>query len=332
MQSIEMNGIKLSDPHFQVSQSFSDDAGVRPVHLYRLLAADRINIAFLNLDYMGSRKRIACCVEPEKATPIRGYSEAVNGIECRNDTGMVSVYPHKFSLKTIGFLLSFLGRNNYRFHHLASSMAMVTVIMDSGGRRRMAEALAGSIGLPPSHGPLQAARDYDRISVSLRKDPETVATYVESRIKTYGIRTRSGLVLCRIDMDADQLDAWGERIQAMDALDLRFCFISAVARPDGRMRMNLVVDSDRNTGMADRIAAVLSGGGVEIRDRIAWIGFQGPHFGDRYGIADQTFSTLEAHSVPVLVAGCVGAAVSIILPEEMLPAAEAALSETIDTP
>lgn len=335
MQPIMMNGIKLSDPNVQVSQHFTEAAFEHPVHLYRLLSEERINITFLFLDYLNGPKTISCCVEPEKVHHIRNYESIDAGkFECLPGVGLLSVYPHRFNLQSIGSLLSFLGREHHRFHYMASSTATVTFVVDFDAQDHMAGDLAQFMGVP-SPASVPAGREYDHIAVSLRKDPETVATYVESKVKTYGIRSRSDLVVCRLDMDIADLAAWGERIGNMAARDLRFCFVSAACLPDDRIRMYLVIDSDQKSDMTARITNVFTGGYiemVEILPRAAWIGFQGPHFGDRYGIANQAFSALRGHSVPIWLGGCVGAAVSIILPEEKLASAIAALSDNFETP
>ena len=58
----------------------------------------------------------------------------------------------------------------------------------------------------------------------------------------------------------------------------------------------------------------------------------GPHFGDRYGIADSVFRTLTANSVPILAAGCSGSAVYLVLPQGRAQDARQFLSEAFEVP
>jgi aspartokinase len=62
------------------------------------------------------------------------------------------------------------------------------------------------------------------------------------------------------------------------------------------------------------------------------ISFQGPHFGDRYGIADTAFKALEGQGVPVLITVFAGAAVYIVLPEKKLQDARPLLLEAFEVP
>jgi aspartokinase len=62
------------------------------------------------------------------------------------------------------------------------------------------------------------------------------------------------------------------------------------------------------------------------------ISFQGPHFGDRYGIAHTAFKTLDDQGIPTLVTACSGAAVYIVLPEKKLQEARPLLAEAFEAP
>ena len=60
--------------------------------------------------------------------------------------------------------------------------------------------------------------------------------------------------------------------------------------------------------------------------------FQGPHYGDRYGIAHAAFGTLEAQNLKILAAGCTGASIYIIVPEKSAQTAVRCLSEAFEIP
>ena len=61
--------------------------------------------------------------------------------------------------------------------------------------------------------------------------------------------------------------------------------------------------------------------------------FQGPHFGDRYGILDAAVRGLAARRVKMTAAACSGACIYIVLPEgKSEGAAVAALSEVFEIP
>jgi len=60
--------------------------------------------------------------------------------------------------------------------------------------------------------------------------------------------------------------------------------------------------------------------------------FQGPHFGDRYGIADVAVEALAGGGVQTVAVVCSGACIYIVLPEGKSEEAVRVLAETFEIP
>jgi hypothetical protein len=60
--------------------------------------------------------------------------------------------------------------------------------------------------------------------------------------------------------------------------------------------------------------------------------FQGPHFGDRYGIADVAVAALAGGGVQMMAVVCSGACIYIVLPEGKSEEAGRVLAETFEIP
>jgi len=60
--------------------------------------------------------------------------------------------------------------------------------------------------------------------------------------------------------------------------------------------------------------------------------FQGPHFGDRYGIFYSALSILERHQIHVLLAGCSGSAIYLVLPQAGIEKSRPILAEAFEVP
>ena len=65
----------------------------------------------------------------------------------------------------------------------------------------------------------------------------------------------------------------------------------------------------------------------EIETPVDLVYFQGPHFGDRYGIAAAAFGALETQGIQLLAAGCTGASIYIVVPDKRAQAVIRCLSE-----
>ena len=61
---------------------------------------------------------------------------------------------------------------------------------------------------------------------------------------------------------------------------------------------------------------------------VALIYLHGPHFQDRYGIAEAALSPLQKADIPVLATGCSGTSVYIVVHENRADEAATCLAET----
>ena len=71
---------------------------------------------------------------------------------------------------------------------------------------------------------------------------------------------------------------------------------------------------------------------IQTTSPVELVYFHGPHFGDRYGIADTALGTLRRKGLPILAAGCTGASVYIVVPEQRSAEIKQILSDVFDTP
>ena len=164
---------------------------------------------------------------------------------------------------------------------------------------------------------------------------ETIAIYWEPIIKTYGFQEKAGLALGRLTFPLAYTAEWGQRIAAMaDSVD---SFLLAIAQPvDGKtLQLNLLLEGQGLVRIGRRLdqgSAENPPAQLEMISPVELLYFQGPHFGDRYGIAAAAWTALSRGSVPVLALACTGASVYLILPEGKTKAARAALGEAFAAP
>jgi hypothetical protein len=342
MNAIKMNGIKLSSRHVLVQQSFAQASQSDPVHLYQQFSDDKINILFLSAAFLDENNHIVCCVEPDPFTSIKELdrlkSPPHGNLDCFPSAGILSVYPHQFRIQSLGYLLYFFGVEKFKFYHLASSPSMLSFTIDYKDQETISASLATHIDLPPSHTPYRQEVNVDEFLKYFKKEPETAAPYVEKKIKTYAVQTRSQVMLCRFDIHADRLAVWGEQIQRLGDLGIRFHYASSFISEKNHIRLFLVLESEvPNSKNVNQhlFSDIFPKEMIPCCHFMAFsdiISFHGPHFGDRYGIAAHAFAAMQHRSVPVLLMGCVGSSISIVVPAGMSQKAREALSEFFETP
>lgn len=318
---IRMNGLRLSKRLIHLRQSLTGRTRNPGTLIYRLLAEQEINIEFLNLALSVQNPHVACCVEAEESARINAIlNQRPRDIDIASDFDFstLSLYPHKHSLHVLGKILEIFGKENHSFFQMASSGAMLTFVVNFRDQEKIAASLVREIDLPKTHTPFRQIIDADDILPSLNKKPETSATYNESNIRTYGILKKSGLSLYRLITDQAGLASAGKRICRLSDAGTKFDFVSAFSGPEDQIYITIIA------GKSDGKQAMLlpddsTVNGVQFSHthpirpipEVDLIYFQGPHFGDRHGIADRAFSALLQNNVNIICAGCVGASIYI---------------------
>jgi aspartokinase len=164
---------------------------------------------------------------------------------------------------------------------------------------------------------------------------ETFAVYWEPRPKTYGFKEVIDLSLLSIEIRPGKMSQWGLMLMELADLDIGFHLILAKYSTHQKLRLYILLEKP----WADHVLSYI-GKKIDLDSEkdfhltcpVELISFQGPHFGDRYGIADTAFKALDGQGVPVLITVCSGATVYIVLPEKKLQEARPFLLEAFVVP
>lgn len=292
-----------------LAQQTAPDGDTTGASIHQSLSFHRINMVCAGIHFTGQQTRISCCVDLEHQDRARELADGKGDLVC-----LVSIYPHHASSVVLGVFLGILGQHSIPCHHLVSSHAVISAVIGLADRDRTVALLEKAFSLPPSHTPFRQEIDMD-LTNFLKKYPETRASYVEEKIKTYGIRLEKGLDLFRRRCPASGLADIGNTLAAMP--DARFHLVSATPVSDG---YEFFAAMDPGQAGQDRCGAV------------DLLSFHGPHFGDRYRILGTALECLATESIPVSVVGCTGASVTLLLPAGQGAAGRQALAKGFDAP
>ena len=164
---------------------------------------------------------------------------------------------------------------------------------------------------------------------------ETAAVYWESKVRIYGFRERTGLSLFTLVFPIEHLGHWGSQIEAM--AEENGGFDLAISQElDGNVIQLCIVLQEKAGSFHRRLLE----GAVKNKERtsltldfpVGMISFHGPHFQDRYGIANAAFDALEKAGFNVLASGCTGTSVYVVLPENIVRPAIERLATTFIIP
>jgi aspartokinase len=164
---------------------------------------------------------------------------------------------------------------------------------------------------------------------------ETIAVYWEPKPKIYGFKEVFHLSLLSVAVRPQKMMQWGRSF--LETVDSGIDFHLALAKYSNseELRLYLLLEKqwvDSLMSHLDKRMAFEDEKDLTLTSPVELISFQGPHFGDRYGIAESAFKALDDKKVPVLLAACSGAAVYIVVPEKKLDEARTSLTEAFTVP
>ena len=161
---------------------------------------------------------------------------------------------------------------------------------------------------------------------------ETIAVYWEPKIRVYGLSTQTGLSLYTVIFPVGRTAYWGKRIAMLEEIGIEFQLVNLQTQSAGIMQLCLLLARDDSAREGRRLLEK----GLENEDATALqeaapvelIYLHGPHFQDRYGIAEAAIAPLHKADIPILAAGCSGTSVYLVVPENGAGMAAACLAET----
>lgn len=161
---------------------------------------------------------------------------------------------------------------------------------------------------------------------------ETKAAYWEPRIKTYGFQRVTDLCLFEVTAPLSALPEIGAALVRLGeegvGFHLAFSHGSA-SRFELSLLVSLQSENALRRGLSPLVPLDVSMRRVSPAELVF---FQGPHFGDRYGIFHTAARTLEAGGVAMLAWACSVSCIYIVLPNGTSAEAVQALSGVFEIP
>ncbi len=164
---------------------------------------------------------------------------------------------------------------------------------------------------------------------------ETIAVYWEDRVKVYGITAKPGLGLGVLSFSAERLGCWSERIAELENSLSGFELVTCQRAGTDNLEFSLVIEANGGEFLVQRMQDWLEcepSAQFTMEKTVDMIFLHGPHFQDRFGIAETAFSALAKNSTPVLLSGCAGTSMYLLFAEGEGEAARRILTDTFLIP
>ncbi len=163
---------------------------------------------------------------------------------------------------------------------------------------------------------------------------ETIAVYWESKIRIYGTTIKKGLTLFKVSYPTDCDGYWSSQLKRLSSVVDRFYLLTAQLTGMETLQLSLLVDQNMTDEVRTLFQKAVTEGqaSLAIDENVEMIYLHGPHFQDRYGIADAAFSLVEKGGFRLLASGCTGTSVQLVVPAPFAKDVEQCLAETFVVP
>ena len=153
MNKIRINDFRLSRELFHLEFLNGSSSSDTDLLFLKALSAQRINIDFLSRTLINEKARSSFCIKSEFYDMVKRLlgSEPLlkDQAEFISSVGLVSLFPHRFSLEILGRSLSAFGNANIPIYEVASSVSSITFVTDFArleeAEERLREYLQGSL-------------------------------------------------------------------------------------------------------------------------------------------------------------------------------------------
>ena len=165
---------------------------------------------------------------------------------------------------------------------------------------------------------------------------ETIAVYREERVKVYGISQRAHLGLAISSFPLQYWSTLGEQLERHAASLGPFELVTGQMVGDTGFELQLLLPAAAVPELITRLECQpgLKEFGATWRTvtPVTMLYLHGPHFQERYGIAETAFAALAADGIEILIAGCAGTSMCLVTPGHQGDQASRQLQETFLIP
>jgi aspartokinase len=332
LPSIRLGGFKLLQEVVWLSVAMPERDRSFPRELTGLLAGEKTNLPFLtcgNDDWEWGLNIVIDSNDAEKTARLienrfhKAFSSSSTGV-------ILSIFPHHQRPEALGALLDAFGKDGVDPVGIANSQSSISVILRDEVINKATSALFGPFSFSAYRSPADW-RLAQKGKEMLYK--EVVASYQEKRPKVYGLEWEGGQDLLQVKMNKGNLRAIGDVFRRLSQLDFHLSFlITSPSKEEGETNLFFCVPRSEGSGFSEIVGKMPEGSVAARTSSVACFSMNGPHFGDRYGIANELLASLDSSQVQVLGLSCSIASISGVVPADQIHSAIHAIQRCFEVP
>lgn len=313
--------------------SFPQEEGRLAARVCAPLGLNQINLTFFS--HVAGDRQVLCTASRsgEAAATLVKSQDPEAAVHLQRSTAILSLYPHDKRPEVIGNFIRSLAQAPVIIHGLASSPSAISAVLSAHRKKAAVQRLFDNFYFPA----FASAADF----FAAQAPPEelvrkVVADYQEKVVKVYWILPQPDLDLWGMSVSStDILAGFADALLDLGDLGLKIPFTVALPGLGGKeflLSFSTAGPPERGAEIRRILTKHLPGLRPIRLTPVAGVFLHGPHFGDRYGIAQVLTEALEGAHINLLALSCTISTISVIIRQQELAAAQLILGQTFAAP
>lgn len=303
-----------------------------PADIFRSLANGQVNLPFLTCgkeDLAWGLNIVVPSSESQNAANLLQEHSASSFVRQARGS-ILSIFPHKSDPEVTASLLNVLGTEGVEPDALANSNSAVSAVLKDESVSRITQALFR----PFRFSAYRTPADWKLAEKGKEKlYKEVVASYQEKKPKVYGLEWRDGQELFRVKLNKHNLCEVGTAFRELSRQGIVLTFlITSPTREKGEAMLSLALPHSKKQHYRKVLEDLSTGNVIETASPVAHFAMNGPHFGDRYGIASELLTAIDSAHIELLGLSCSIASITGIVPAEQIHDAVQAVKGCFEIP
>ena len=330
--STRLGGFKILKNVLWVSLVYSQKKNHYPVHFFSTIARAKINLPYISCVKNASRWGVNIVVDRANGSKIIQVLDGAFGksVIHHGERAILSIFPHRKNPGITGSLFLALHQGGVEPDALANSPSAISVILDKDAVDKAGKALFE----PFSFGPYRTPEDWQLAQKGKEElYREVVASYQEQKPKVYGLECYEGQEMIHITLNNSKVVHLEPAFKAFARLGLSLTFL-ATGPEQGNENTGFTFclprsEKEVHTRMVKDLAPEST---VKCLSPVSVFSMNGPHFGDRFGIASELLTALQKNDIELLGLSCTIASVTGVVRSHQIDSAILAIQGCFDVP
>jgi hypothetical protein len=316
MPKMKLGGVKALEKHAYLTsmcRSAEDTLG----DICSRLAADRINLSLLThvADTGAHESTTNASTEGTDGFSSYVHWKEIHG-ECSigkllPDISLVSIFPHDQKPGVTGLLIGVLSRAGIMPRGFASSPSAITTVLSPSDLEGFIGTLFDDFEVRAYTSALDWQSAYRNQGKPVK---EVLCSYQEEIIKIYNIAHHTDLDLWCLALPLHRIGDFGKVLLELDELQLKMPFLVSNCSPDKpEIYFSFCVSAAHRNQVKQVLVRNLTGLDSFCLGPVFLLFLLGPHFGDRYGIANTLLRVLRNAGIPLLALSYTVSSFSLVI-------------------